>query len=53
MSCFGCCGDNDIHKAADTGRFVGHHSAGDSVYQASVFSSDFMNGSSYSLALKK
>ncbi|KAB1213762.1 Pto-interacting protein 1 [Morella rubra] len=28
MSCFGCCGDNDIHKAADTGRFVGHHSAG-------------------------
>jgi len=28
MSCFGCCEDNDIHRAADTGPFMGNNSAG-------------------------
>uniref|UniRef100_A0A2N9EIX5 non-specific serine/threonine protein kinase n=1 Tax=Fagus sylvatica TaxID=28930 RepID=A0A2N9EIX5_FAGSY len=28
MSCFGCCGENDIHKTADTGTFMANHSAG-------------------------
>lgn len=28
MSCFGCCGENDIHRAADTGPFVANNSAG-------------------------
>ena len=32
MSCFGCCEENDIHKAADTGPYMANNSAGDSVF---------------------
>ncbi|XP_041001179.1 pto-interacting protein 1-like [Juglans microcarpa x Juglans regia] len=28
MSCFGCCVENDIHRAADTGQLMGNNSTG-------------------------
>jgi hypothetical protein len=52
MSCFGCCGENDIHKTADTGTFMANHSAGDSLFSSHTFSFAFLVGPSYSFTLK-
>lgn len=37
MSCFGCCGEENVHQAADTGRpYTAHHSSGNEAgYRAS------------------
>jgi len=33
MSCFGCCGEENIHQATDMGRpFPTHHAAGNIVF---------------------
>jgi len=51
MSCFGCCEENDIHKAADTGPFMANNSAGDSVFLNHAYFFLLLVGPSYSFTL--
>ena len=52
MSCFGCCEENDIHKAADTGPYMANNSAGDSVFLNHGYFLLLLVGPSYSFTLK-
>ena len=52
MSCFGCCEENDIHKAADTGPYVSNNSPGDSVFLNHAYFFLLLVGPSYSFTLK-
>ena len=52
MSCFGCCEENDIHKAADTGPYMSNNSPGDSVFLNHAYFFLLFVGPSYSFTLK-
>ena len=52
MSCFGCCEENDIHKAADTGPYMSNNSPGDFVFLNHAYFFLLLVGPSYSFTLK-